>query len=128
MTRAFPVLVAGQNGIRRIFLPWSQQGTRSRRPKRILAADATTPVSRIKQIKPVLASEDERPLHQTAFPAGVIANQFPRFSHQLGSVVVQTLCPDWRWPAAAVSVFLPNEITGAIRVGGRNRINRAVLL
>ena len=128
VTRAFPGFVAGENGVGRIFFPWPQQGTRAGDPKGILAPDATTPVAGIKQIKPVVAVENKWPLNHTAFPTGIIANQFPGFTDQLRSVVVQPLRPDWRWPVAAVSVFFPDEIPDTVYVRSRSRINRAVLL
>src|SRR5438045_2022614 len=125
MPWAFPMIIAGEDRVSRVFLPGPKERLGPRYSQRIRAAASATAAARIEQIIPFAAVQDERPLDHSTFPSSVVTQNLFRFAYQLQTAVGQRLSPKDGGQLAAVAVFLPDQESPAVFVGHRYGIDRA---
>src|SRR4051812_9521447 len=90
---------------------------------RVVATRPAATVTGVEKIKPLAATQEERPFHQRPFPRRIIPEQFLWFAQEFGALVVQLLRPDRSRCLTAVAIFFPNQIALPFFVRDRNRIN-----
>src|ERR1043165_5762750 len=121
----FPVVVAGEDRVGRIFFPGAEQGFGARDAEGVVAIHAAAAVAGIEEIKVVVAADDERAFDDGAFPCDVVAKKFFGFAEKFCAGFVEALGPEDAGFALAIAVFFPDEIRVVFFVAENDGIDGA---